>query len=1485
MKQLGNYFLIFLTLFLIPFAIFAQEYTLQEVGEFGGWVSAGIETSGMAAYDQYLYSIDNSDLAIYDIGTNPASPALLNTITVPYGNKIFLSSDWAALAVTTEDGGTHGFFIYDITDPLNPIAQPHAVTSDPILDFIFNGGTFADIIEENIDSLFVYYLGSTTTTPYKVDAYSLPGHGRCLGQDPSANILFVGYENGLRVYNTSNPYNYIQQSDQSLSSALPWRIAPLTPITKIFVGLNNSGSSSISCYSYNDPTNLQLVQQQSVSADNELWDLKWEYSEEFLIVSLNFGQELQTCFWDNDAELFSYGPSLFMDAPTDIIPYFHFGTTHNDNNSKREVRPCGDDYIYVPNGSVGSVYMGGYEQTKIVKVIPPEIDQVTLTMNIDPPEAVDHGCSTTPAPGQYQYDLGTELNLYANPNEADGWYFTGWSGSASGTDLIYHIVMDANKNVTANFAKLELTVSGHVGPEVYCPDKVDYYGPHFMDLPFTVCASDVDDWNLEKISFKASGTGDDVNDLMVRLFRGNENLVWSGNYDQDNGTIDIPFSPPITIGAGECVHFHLNYFFTYNPDYYAYDEMKSFKTESFGVLAEPQHLTGGIITGKAEYDSLTIARVITSWGVPFAKINDVANSDYVQNGDTCYVCEGTYEETIELWDAYKSYSLVSMHGQDHTIINPAYPNYSEKAVVISGAPKDIIGFTIYGPASHVNSRENQTSGIEIYNVAECNIKENRITGLQHGILVMISQHALIEDNIFDNYIDVELYRTDSCEVKKNTFIDYGYIRFEDANHNDVDQNNVFNAEDDVLQIGLVHSNFNHIFNNQLLKAEKLNAIILRDKSNYNKFDNNENFRFNIKSSEYNTLYNNLTQYIELDNAFSSDINHNFIQDNPDESGIQVHFSELGSPITIRNNVIRRNHLAGISGSGNLIIKNNEIYQNHFSGLTLIGEGSGARIRNNKIYENGANGIVIATHSNVDIIENNITDNNKKGLYIQYSNKVSAINNNLIRNCRGIKVENSHQIYLKNNYIRSSFCFSTGIEVTNSSPLIWNNSILNNNGGGIMCEDNSTISLNSNNIQGNQNYGLNNTDANVTIIADGNYWGNSGGPEVSDIMGNVTVDDWFTDPVGLIAFVNQDTIYVPAGQNDSTSLFIQNLIDPGDRVKITITDDKGWIEPVNGVEENLAEDSTGLVWEIRYEVPADSNTGEISTVTYHVESVGKYANTVDGTFYIFTYLPVVSEIEIFPDSTTTAFGDTLQFKVIAYDQYTNQIEFSPVWSANHGDVSSNGLFIPGNYEGKIEITATDTAGGATVQGFVYNTNQALVLTQLTITPPTVTIETDNVVFFETKGWNQFNYPYDFDEVWTATGGIITANGFYMAGNVPGNYTVSVSDSVGVVVANADITIAIPNAIEEVAIPPSYVLHQNYPNPFNTSTTISYSIPQRDFVRLKVYNMFGRVVAVLVSNEQQRGNYQLEFNALNLTSGIYFCRLQSGNFVETKKLIIE
>jgi hypothetical protein len=84
--------------------------------------------------------------------------------------------------------------------------------------------------------------------------------------------------------------------------------------------------------------------------------------------------------------------------------------------------------------------------------------------------------------------------------------------------------------------------------------------------------------------------------------------------------------------------------------------------------------------------------------------------------------------------------------------------------------------------------------------------------------------------------------------------------------------------------------------------------------------------------------------------------------------------------------------------------------------------------------------------------------------------------------------------------------------------------------------------------------------------------------------------------------------------------------------------------------------------------------------------------------------------------------------------------------------------------------------------------------------------------------------------------------------------------------------------------SYSLSQNYPNPFNPSTTIRYGLPQRSHVSLAVYNTLGQQVAQLVGNELDAGFHEVRLNAINLPSGLYLYRLQAGNYVETKKLLL-
>jgi hypothetical protein len=84
--------------------------------------------------------------------------------------------------------------------------------------------------------------------------------------------------------------------------------------------------------------------------------------------------------------------------------------------------------------------------------------------------------------------------------------------------------------------------------------------------------------------------------------------------------------------------------------------------------------------------------------------------------------------------------------------------------------------------------------------------------------------------------------------------------------------------------------------------------------------------------------------------------------------------------------------------------------------------------------------------------------------------------------------------------------------------------------------------------------------------------------------------------------------------------------------------------------------------------------------------------------------------------------------------------------------------------------------------------------------------------------------------------------------------------------------------------SFALYQNYPNPFNPITLISFTLPSASVVSLNIFDILGREVATVVSEKLSAGSYSRQWNAANMPSGIYFCRLQAGSLTQTKKLIL-
>jgi len=130
-------------------------------------------------------------------------------------------------------------------------------------------------------------------------------------------------------------------------------------------------------------------------------------------------------------------------------------------------------------------------------------------------------------------------------------------------------------------------------------------------------------------------------------------------------------------------------------------------------------------------------------------------------------------------------------------------------------------------------------------------------------------------------------------------------------------------------------------------------------------------------------------------------------------------------------------------------------------------------------------------------------------------------------------------------------------------------------------------------------------------------------------------------------------------------------------------------------------------------------------------------------------------------------------------------------------------------------------------------------------------------------------------WIYVGGTVNTNENYVEAtgiNEVGIFAFADPDSITNVVSDAEGFVM------------EFKLEQNYPNPFNPTTAIRYSISQSEFVSLKVFDILGNEIATLANEEKSAGNYEVNFNASALSSGIYFYKLQAGSLVETKKMIL-
>ena len=157
----------------------------------------------------------------------------------------------------------------------------------------------------------------------------------------------------------------------------------------------------------------------------------------------------------------------------------------------------------------------------------------------------------------------------------------------------------------------------------------------------------------------------------------------------------------------------------------------------------------------------------------------------------------------------------------------------------------------------------------------------------------------------------------------------------------------------------------------------------------------------------------------------------------------------------------------------------------------------------------------------------------------------------------------------------------------------------------------------------------------------------------------------------------------------------------------------------------------------------------------------------------------------------------------------------------------------------------------------------------------------------------NYGFDVQravsgtDVWT-TLGFVNGHG---NSNSPKDYSfVDVTKSSGKVSyrlkqIDIDGSFKYSNEVElSATLAKEFVLEQNYPNPFNPTTVISYSIPTASHVSVKVFDVLGNLISTLVNKNQTASSYNVNFDANNLSNGVYFYKIQAGNYTDIKKMIL-
>jgi hypothetical protein len=247
----------------------------------------------------------------------------------------------------------------------------------------------------------------------------------------------------------------------------------------------------------------------------------------------------------------------------------------------------------------------------------------------------------------------------------------------------------------------------------------------------------------------------------------------------------------------------------------------------------------------------------------------------------------------------------------------------------------------------------------------------------------------------------------------------------------------------------------------------------------------------------------------------------------------------------------------------------------------------------------------------------------------------------------------------------------------------------------------------------------------------------------------------------------------------------------------------------------------------------------------------------------------------PTKMTTAIGDMETAYTDAAGR--NLPDYSELYT---GDLTGKTL-TPGLYNWSSAVSASSagfTISGSATDIWIFQIAQDLVLTSGTIVTLTGGAQASNI-FWQVAGQVDLGTTVEMKGIILCKTQIAMNTGATLLGRALAQTAVTLDANV----------VTSPGTINSIGnngkqIPDQFALAQNFPNPFNPVTKINYSIPKEGHVKLTVFNTIGNSVVTIVNETQPAGNYSVQFNGIKLASGVYFYRLDSGNYSSVKKLIL-